>query len=292
MNERRLGLVTAGLCAAATMAVIPMASSAVAAPVSSSAARSASSPAGAICTSAKRPKLAARLTAGIRAALAGRVSSVGLTAADPRYDLTCAFHSTWHFDSASAIKATIISALLREVGGPSHLTASQRSLAWLMITESDNDAATTLWNEVGITGMQDFLNAAGMRHTILDADAWGLTQLTAHDELTLLQVLSGPNHVLSAASRSYVLWLMANVVAYERWGVPAGAPHDVTVSVKNGWLPYPVSDDWHVNSIGVFRGHDISYQIAVLTGNNPTMAYGIDTIEAVAKVINYGIAGA
>jgi beta-lactamase class A len=292
MNERRLGLVTAGLCAAATMAVIPMASSAAAAPASSSAARPASSPAGAICTSAKRPKLAARLTAGIRAALAGRVSSVGLTAADPRYDLTCAFHSTWHFDSASAIKATIISALLREVGGPSHLTAAQRSLAWLMITESDNDAATTLWNEVGITGMQDFLDAAGMRHTILDADAWGLTQLTAHDELTLLQVLSGPNHVLSTASRSYVLWLMAHVVAYERWGVPAGAPRDVTVSVKNGWLPYPVSDDWHVNSIGVFRGHDISYQIAVLTGNNPTMAYGIDTIEAVAKVINYGIAGA
>jgi beta-lactamase class A len=305
MNQRQLGLVTAGLCAAATMAVVPLASSAVAAPAarsaggassagtsSSAAAAASSAAADAICTSAKRPKLAARITAGIRAALVGRVSSIGLTAADPRYDLTCAFHSTWHFDSASAIKATIISALLREVGGPSHLTAAQRSLAWLMITESDNDAATTLWNEVGIAGMQDFLDAAGMRHTILDADAWGLTQLTAHDELTLLQVLSGPNHVLSSASRSYVLWLMAHVVAYERWGVPAGAPHDVTVSVKNGWLPYPVSDDWHVNSIGVFRGHDITYQIAVLTGDNPTMAYGIDTIEAVARVINYGIAGA
>jgi beta-lactamase class A len=298
MNERRLGLVTAGLCATATIAIVPIASSAAASPAAGSTAASsaaaASSPtaAGAICTSAKRPKLAARLTAGIRKALAGRVSSIGLTAADPRYDLTCTLHGAWHFDSASAIKATIISALLREVGGPSQLTAAQRSLAWLMITESDNDAATTLWNEVGIPGLQDFLDAAGMRHTILDADAWGLTQLTAHDELTLLQVLSSQNHVLTAASRSYVLWLMANVIPSERWGVPAGAPHDVTVSVKNGWLPYPVSDDWHVNSIGVFRGHDISYQIAVLTGNNPTMAYGIDTIEAVAKVINYGIAGA
>jgi beta-lactamase class A len=245
-----------------------------------------------ICTSALRPKLAARISSRIEAVLASRVSSVGLAASDPQLGLSCAFHGAWHFDSASAIKATIASTLLRKVGGPSHLTSSDKSLLWLMITESDNDAASALWAEDGMGSLQRFLTAAGMNQTILNAGAWGLSQLTAHDELTLLQVLTSPGHVLSTASRDYVLWLMANVIPSQRWGVPAGAPSDVTVSVKNGWLPYPVSDDWHVNSIGAFLGHDISYQIVVLTGQNPTMDYGVDTIESIAEIINAQIAGA
>jgi hypothetical protein len=79
-----------------------------------------------------------------------------------------------------------------------------------------------------------------MRHTKLNA-AWGLTQLTAGDELILLKLLSSRGHVLSAAARRYVRWLMAHVVPDQRWGVSAGAPSDVTVHIKNGWLPYPVS---------------------------------------------------
>ena len=248
------------------------------------------SPARGVCTSKTNPKLAARISRGILAALAGRDSVVGLAAADPSYDLTCDLHSSWHFDAASAIKATIISALLFKVGGPAHLTKTQRHLAWLMITESDNDAATTLWDEVGMRHMQAFLNRAGMRHTILN-DAWGLTLLTAHDEMTLLRVLTTPGKVLSAKSRGYVLWLMAHVVSYERWGVSAGAPSDVTVHLKNGWLPYPTASDWHINSIGAFTGDHIGYQIVVLTSGNPGESYGIQTVQAAAYVINKQLAG-
>ncbi len=85
------------------------------------------------------------MTRGIIRALRGRDSDVGIAAADPEYGLTCNFHATRHFDAASAIKATIISALLLKVGGPSHLTRNERHLAWLMITESDNSAAQALW---------------------------------------------------------------------------------------------------------------------------------------------------
>ena len=59
---------------------------------------------------------------GILAALRGRSSVVGLAASDPQYNLTCNFHASRHFDAASVIKATIISALLLKVGGPTHLT--------------------------------------------------------------------------------------------------------------------------------------------------------------------------
>ena len=264
---------------------------AVAVPGSATAAAAASP----ICTSAKRPSLAARISRGIKDALAGRKDSVvGLAAADPAIGLTCQFQQRQHFYAASVIKATIISALLLKVGGPGGLTKRQRHLAYLMITQSNNNAATALWNDVGMTDMQRFLNKAGMRHTKLSY-SWGLTLITAQDELKLLHLLTSPGKVLGKNSRSYVLSLMAQVIASERWGVSAGAPSDVTVHIKNGWLPYPGADDWHINSIGAFTGTNISYQIVVLTGppakGDQGESYGIQTVQAAAEVINRELAG-
>ncbi len=85
-----------------------------------------------------------------------------------------------------------------------------------------------------------------------DDGYWGLTQVTAHDEMLLLKLLTRPNSVLTAASRAYQLGLMARVISSQRWGTPAGAPAGVGVHVKNGWLPE--SSGWHVNSIGAFTG--------------------------------------
>jgi len=243
----------------------------------------------AACASAAHPKLAARIAAGITGALHGRSLAVGLTVADAALDLSCKLNQGTHFDAASAIKVTIISALLLKVGGYDHLTGAQHATAWAMITRSDNNAATRLWNEVGMAGMQRFLNLAQMSHTRLNV-AWGLTELTAQDELTLLRLLSGPGKVLATNARRYVLWLMSNVVPYQRWGVPAGAAAGVTVHVKNGWLPYPTSYDWHVNSLGVFTGKHIAYQIVALTAGSPSMQYGIDAIQAAARVINRDLA--
>jgi hypothetical protein len=137
--------------------------------------------------------------------------------------------------------------------------------------------------------MQRFLDRAHMTHTKLN-EAWGLTEETPQDELTLLRLIANAGKVLSTASRRYVLWLMDNVIASERWGVPYDAPSSLTVAVKNGWLPYPSGDDWHINSLGVFRGHRILYEVAVLTSGNSSEDYGIGTIQAAARVINLGIA--
>jgi Beta-lactamase enzyme family len=243
----------------------------------------------AACASAAHPRLAARMARGITSALRGRRLAVGLAVEDAALDLNCQLNQGIHFDAASAIKVTIISALLLKVGRFSRLTSDQRSLAWAMITRSDNDAATALWDEVGLAGMQRFLNVAHMSHTRLN-DAWGLTELTAQDELTLLRLLTSPGKVLILPLRRYVLWLMSKVIPDQRWGVPAGAPADVTVHVKNGWLPYPTSSDWHVNSLGAFTGSHIDYQSVVLTANNPSFAAGIDAIEAAARVINRDLA--
>jgi beta-lactamase class A len=231
---------------------------------------------------------ARRMARAIDARLDGRLSSVGLKETDTKTGITCTYHAAWHFYAASVIKVTILAALLRRAQEQHrHLTAAERRLAWLMITQSDNNAATALWDDVGFARMQRFLKLAGMRQTRL-AQAWGLSLITAHDEVLLLKLIARKNRILSKASRDYARYLMAHVISWQRWGVPAGAPGDVKVHVKNGWLPYPVISDWEVNSVGFFTGrrpHRV-YIMAMLTHANPSMGYGIETIEDVAKVIN------
>ena len=159
-------------------------------------------------------------------------------------------------------------------------------LARLMITQSDNSAASALWAHVGRGRLRYFLGRAGMKQTQLGPGGyWGLTQITAHDELLLMNLLMYPNTVLDAASRAFALNLMAQVIPSQRWGVPAGAPADLTVHVKNGWLPL-ATHGWRIHSIGCFTGHQRGYSIVVLTEDNPTMAYGITTIERAAQVIH------
>jgi hypothetical protein len=239
------------------------------------------------CLSPAHPKLAARIAQGIHTALTGRSSSVALRVYDKSEDLNCYLNATTHFDSASVVKVTILGTLLREAETQHRqLTSSEVRLARLMITQSDNSAASALWAHVGRGRLRYFLGRAGMKQTQLGPGGyWGLTQITAHDELLLMNLLVYPNTVLDAASRAFALTLMAQVIPSQRWGVPAGAPTDLTVHVKNGWLPL-ATHGWRIHSIGCFTGHQRGYSIVVLTEDNPTMAYGITTIERVAQVIH------
>ena len=239
------------------------------------------------CTSGAHPRLAARLARDIHAALAGRVSTVALRVEDRSEDLGCYLNTTTHFDSASVVKVEILGTLLREAETQHRsLTASEVRLARLMITESDNDAASALWAHVGRARLRYFLGRAGMKQTQLGPGGyWGLTLITAHDERLLLDLLMYPNTVLDTASRNFALNLMAQVIPSQRWGVPAGAPTDLTVHVKNGWLPL-ATHGWRIHSIGCFTGHHRGYIIVALTQDNPTMAYGITTIQQAAEVIH------
>ncbi len=232
-----------------------------------------------------------RLSADIKSALRGRDGDPAVTVYDRVTSVYCTLRGGRHFDSASIVKAIILAALLRwhqETKTP--LSANEKSLATKMITKSDNAAATDLWNELGMTRLQHFLDLAKMNETELGLDGyWGLTQATSHDEMLLLELLTAENSVLWNSSRAYELGLMAKVVEYEAWGVTAGTPSGVTWHVKNGWLPDGDDNEWHINSIGAFSGNGRNYMIAVLTDDNPSEQYGIDTIENVARPVNRDI---
>ena len=276
-GRRLAGAVTAALIAAASVVV-------AAAPGSAAAAATVSSR---LCTSPTHPARAARLSRDIQGALHGRVSEVAVRVDDPGEKLGCWLHGARRFDSASVVKVTILGALLRKaLDQHRYLTATESAEASAMITMSDNDAASALWSELGPRYLQHFLTLAGMKHTMLGAGGyWGLTKITAHDEVVLLRLLLHHNPVLDLASRRYALGLMAQVTTSQRWGVPAGAPARLTVHVKNGWMPL-APHGWRINSIGCFTGHHGGYSIVVLTQNNPAMGYGIATIETIAKEIH------
>src|ERR1700757_379201 len=75
--------------------------------------RQAAAPA-AICRSSSHPALVARISGDIQAARRGRVSSAAVAVDAPAAGLTCSLNGSWHFDSASVVKVTILAALLRK----------------------------------------------------------------------------------------------------------------------------------------------------------------------------------
>jgi hypothetical protein len=205
-------------------------------------------------------------------------------------------------DEASVVKLDVLETLLAERGrSGTELSTGDRLLAEQMIEDSDNDAATSLWDEVGgASGIRSFNTSAGLADTVPSAcvncpgfpwPGWGLTTTIPGDQLTLLRTLVEPNSVLTNTERSYALSLMENVTPDQRWGVSGGVPAQATVALKNGWLPLnSANNNWQINSVGWISGSGRDYLIAVLTTGNPTEQYGIDTIDQLAAMIWNGMA--
>ena len=195
------------------------------------------------------------------------------------------------------VKLDVLETLLAERSSDHiGLSASDQLLTQQMIEDSDNDAATSLWYEVGgATRIRSFNTAAGLADTSPSScvncpgfpwPGWGLTTTTAADQLVLLRNLIEPSSLLTSADRSYALSLMENVTPSQRWGVSGGVPEQATVALKNGWLPLNGSGtDWQINSVGWISGQGRDYLMAVLTTGNPTEQYGIDTIDQVASIV-------
>jgi hypothetical protein len=198
---------------------------------------------------------------------------------------------------ASVVKLDILETLLARQDGAA-LSPPDQSLSQSMIEDSDNDAATSLWDEAGgATGIGAYNDRAGLSRTTPSAcvtcvgfawPGWGLTTTVPYDQLTLLKQLitPGPRPLLSDAERSYALSLMENVTPDQRWGVSGGVPAGVTVALKNGWLPLDdANTDWQVNSVGWVSGDGRDYLIAVFTTGNATEQYGIGTINALSALV-------
>ncbi len=202
--------------------------------------------------------------------------------------------------TASIVKVEIMGALLRQAeltGRP--LTQAQSALMTAMIENSDNTAATTLWNEAGgPSAIGRFDRSIGMHQTTpstltfipgTQLPGWGLTTTSARDQVTLISKFAYPNLVFNEADRGYGLSLMEHIEADQGWGVTGGVPAGTIVALKNGWVPIPPTNLWQVDSIGWISGHGRNYVLAVLTEGNPSEAYGIETIQTIAAKVFAGL---
>ena len=261
-------------------------------PPAAAAAATASSPA---------PRPAASQHDPLGSAAASYVSTRDGVVLAAVYDLRTG--QTWRFgqgqpqDEASVVKLDVLETLLAERGrNGTELSTGDRTLAEQMIEDSDNDAATSLWDEVGgASGIRSFNTSAGLADTVPSAcvncpgfpwPGWGLTTTIPGDQLTLLRTLVEPNSLLTNTERDYALSLMENVTPDQRWGVSGGVPAQATVALKNGWLPLnSANNNWQINSVGWISGSGRDYLIAVLTTGNPTEQYGIDTIDQLAAMV-------
>jgi beta-lactamase class A len=284
LTIRAAGSAAAAIAAASVLTIGGSARANTATASNDSIAPAASTP---LCTApAKYAALAARLSRDITSAMHGRHGHIAVRVEDARTGVECRYNEGSRSHSASVMKVTILAALLYwHQQTHTSLSSTEKHEATLMIEQSDNNAATYLWDKLGESRVRNFLKAATMTETELaPSGAWGLTNITARDELQLMRLLTGPNSVLTSSSRAYELNLMNHVIPYDYWGITAGVPSGLTVYVKNGWLPDPAL--WVINSIGAIEGHGRNYKMAVLTYGNPSEQYGINTIQAIAEAAN------
>ena len=183
------------------------------------------------------------------------------------------------FVSASVVKAMLLVAYLRLLDDQHRsLTASDRAILGPMTRRSDNSAATAIWRRVGDGRLRTLARAAGMRNFSISG-IWANAMITAADQATYF---FGMDRLIPSQFRTYARFLLSHIVGYESWGIPA-------VARKRGWKVY-FKGGWRPTSRGQLvhqvarlrRGHN-RIAIAVMTDGDPSMRYGIATIEGLTR---------
>ncbi|WP_155349489.1 serine hydrolase [Acrocarpospora pleiomorpha] len=230
----------------------------------------------------------ANLTRNLATYLKDRSGQASIQIHDLSTGITYGYNTGLRTVTASIVKVDILAALLlRAQQDARKLTATERNLAKLMITLSDNDAATTLWNQIGgAPGLATANRKLGLRDTTPGPGGyWGSTTTSAADQLRILRSLTSKTSPLNAESRRYILGLMADVTPAQAWGISAAASDNDTTAVKNGWLPRTAdSGRWTINSIGRIHGNGHDYLIAAISRRNSSMPDGITTVEHIAEL--------
>jgi beta-lactamase family protein len=183
------------------------------------------------------------------------------------------------FVSASVVKAMLLVAYLRLLDSEHRaLSSSDRAVLGPMIQRSDNSAATTIWRRVGDGRLRDLARAAHM-HNFSISGIWANAMITAADQATYFFEM---DKLIPRQFRAYARFLLSHIVGYESWGIPA-------VARKQGWRVYfkggwrPTSRGQLVHQVARLRRGRNRIAIAVMTDGDPSMSYGIATIEGVTR---------
>jgi hypothetical protein len=180
---------------------------------------------------------------------------------------------TMRFPSASVVKAMLLVAVLRRVGA-NRLSAARRDLLRRMVTVSDNAAASAIYTEVGGAGLRSVARAAGAKRFV-DVGNWADAQLTAADQARFFLRV---DRLVPAAHRRYARDLLSSIVGWQRWGIaPVARARGMKIFFKGGWRT------GIVHQVALLERDGRRIALAVLTSGEPSMAYGEETVEGIAR---------
>jgi hypothetical protein len=191
-------------------------------------------------------------------------------------------HVHWRFTTASVVKAMLLVAYLRRLHaiGQHHVDAYSNSFLYPMIHISDNNAATLCWSIVGDSGLYAIAAAAGMTDFSVSG-SWLNAELSPADQAHFffeMDSLIPPEFV------GYARYLLSTIEPSQTWGIPVIArPLGYAVFFKDGSEPTALGQ--LVHQIARLEGHGRTFALAVMTDGDPTMQYGIDTIQALTRAL-------
>jgi hypothetical protein len=191
-------------------------------------------------------------------------------------------HEHWTFVSASVVKAMLLVAYLRRLDaqGQHSIDSYSNSFLYPMIHVSDNNAATQTWSIVGDSGLYSVAHAAGMTDFSI-VGIWANAQISAYDQAKFFFEMDS---LIPKEFVGYARSLLSGIAAYESWGIPAIArPRGYQVFFKGGWRGTGLGQ--LVHQIGRLEGHKRTFSIAVMTDGDPSMGYGIDTIQGITAAL-------
>ena len=180
------------------------------------------------------------------------------------------------FHSASVVKSMLLAAYLRMLAGQHRsLDSASRALLYPMIHSSDNEAASAVLAIVGEAALDRVARDAHMVDYESGGAFWGFTEVSAAD---LARFFLHQQAIIPRQFDGYARWLLSSIEPSESWGIPAVARPEFQVFFKGGWLP---EFEDLVNQVARLERPGIVFALAVLTIDNPSMAYGEHTIEGV-----------
>jgi hypothetical protein len=188
--------------------------------------------------------------------------------------------TTW---TASTIKLAIAADLLeRHRAGTITLDATDRANLDKALIDSDNDAATALWNRYDGPGMLErFRSRYGMASlaVVQGLDTfWRNLRCSAEDLQALMSYVLDK---LDAQDRAYLVTTLRKVASNQHWGVWA-AGSGLKPGNKDGWVEKPVGGKnvWMTHTVG-FAGDGERYVVSVMyeQGSGGTLEKGAHAVS-------------